>query len=97
LFTREDGAAIRPGYASRRFVALTAKADLPTIRMHDLRHTSATIGLDAGVPTKVMSVRLGHSTTKITADIYQHVHDASARDAADRIASAIRTLRRTEA
>ena len=43
------------------------------IRLHDLRHTSATLLLDEGIPLKVVSERLGHSSVSITADLYQHV------------------------
>ncbi len=43
------------------------------IRLHDLRHTSASLALNAGIPMKVVSDRLGHSTIAITADLYTHV------------------------
>jgi integrase len=51
-------------------------AGLPRIRFHDLRHTHASLGLAAGVPAKVMSECLGHSTSSSTADAYQHVTPA---------------------
>ncbi len=43
---------------------------LPRIRLHDLRHTWATLALQAGIHPKVVSERLGHSTIAITLDIY---------------------------
>ncbi len=43
------------------------------IRLHDLRHTWATLALQAGMHPKVVSERLGHATTSITLDIYSHV------------------------
>lgn len=46
---------------------------LPYIRLHDLRHTHATLLLKAGVPIKVVSERLGHSTPGFTMATYQHV------------------------
>lgn len=46
---------------------------LPKIRFHDLRHSHATALLIAGVPVKVISERLGHSSIDITQDIYSHV------------------------
>jgi len=58
-------------------------------RTHDLRHTSASLALSAGVPMKVVSERLGHSSTAITADLYTHVAPLLAQDAADRIAAVI--------
>ncbi len=86
VFTREDGSALRPDYVSHLFGTLVERAELPRIRLHDLRHTNASLALAAGVPLKVVSQRLGHSTTAITSDLYTHVIPAVARDAADRIA-----------
>jgi len=58
-------------------------------RVHQLRHTSASLALSADVAMKVVSVRLGHSSTGFTADWYTHVVPASAREAADKIADAV--------
>jgi hypothetical protein len=69
-------------FATRHFQALTARAGLPKIRLHDLRHTNASLALDAGVTLKVVSERLGHTTTAITADIYTHVSSSVGRSAA---------------
>ncbi|MGH8890157.1 MAG: tyrosine-type recombinase/integrase, partial [Acidothermaceae bacterium] len=71
------------------FQRLIARANLPKIRFHDLRHTNASIALAAGLPMKTVSDRLGHSTTVITSDLYTHVVPAVARDASQRIANAI--------
>lgn len=86
VFTREDGSPLRPDYVSHLFGTLVERAELPRIRPHDLRHTNASLALAAGVPLKVVSQRLGHSTTAITSDLYTHVIPAVAREAADRIA-----------
>lgn len=59
------------------------------IRLHDLRHGWATLALKAGVPLKVVSERLGHTTTTITADIYSHVTSGMQTDAAEKVASLI--------
>jgi integrase len=59
--------------ATRRFVTACERAAVPKIRLHDLRHTWATLALLAGVHPKVVSERLGHATTSITLDIYSHV------------------------
>ena len=50
-----------------------AKTTLPRIRLHDLRHTWATLALAAGVHAKVVQERLGHSTIALTADVYGHL------------------------
>jgi integrase len=61
------------------------------IRLHDLRHTWATLALQAGIHPKVVSERLGHATSGITLDIYSHVQpelDASAASTVARLFSA---------
>ena len=60
---------------------------LPTIRLHDLHHTHATLLLADGVPVKVVSERLGHASATITLTVYQHVHPGMGRQAADRFAA----------
>ena len=89
VFAWEDGAPLTPDHIFRRFQRLAAAAKLPRIRLHDLRHTSASLALAAGVPMKVVSDRLGHSSTTITADLYTHVVPAVARDAAEAIAGIV--------
>jgi len=85
VFTYPDGRVLQPGYVTQKFRRDAQRAGLPSIRFHGLRHTSASLALAAGVPMKVVSDRLGHSTTTITADLYSHVLPAVARDAADAI------------
>ena len=57
----------------RYFRPLLEKAGLPLIRFHDLRHTAATLMLNARVDVKVVSEVLGHSQAAFTMDRYQHV------------------------
>lgn len=66
---------------------------LPTIRLHDLRHTHATLGLAAGVPVKVMQERLGHASSQITLDLYSHVIPGMQADAAAKIGDLLRSVR----
>ncbi len=68
LFTCPDGRPLLPQYVTKHFQLLSKWAGLPVIRLHDLRHTSASLALAAGVDLKVVSDRLGHSTTTISAD-----------------------------
>ena len=58
---------------NRCFRPLLAKAGLPQIRFHDLRHTAATLLLHQGVHPKVVSEMLGHSSIGMTLDVYSHV------------------------
>lgn len=54
VFTREDGSGLRPEYVTRHFHDLAKRANLPVIRLHDLRHTHASVALAAGVDLKVV-------------------------------------------
>jgi integrase len=89
VFCDELGAPIRPDWFSREFRRLLRRAGLPEIRLHDIRHTYATLALKAGMHPKVVSERLGHATVGITLDLYSHVTPSIARDAADVVASRI--------
>jgi integrase len=62
---------------------------LPTIPLHGLRHTYATLALSAGVNPRIVSGRLGHSTVALTLDIYSHVLPQADQEAADKIAALI--------
>ncbi len=55
---------------------------MPVIRLHDLRHTHATLLIKSGVPVKVVSERLGHATPTFTIETYQHVLPGMQADAA---------------
>ena len=90
VFTREDGLPLRPEYATRHFMALVSRMGLPRIRLHDLRHTHATLALAAGVEMKIVSDRLGHSQISVTADLYTQVTRGVARTAANQIADVLR-------
>lgn len=60
------------------------------IKFHALRHTSATLALNAGVPGKVVSHRLGHGRTEITMNIYAYALPSMQKDAAARIGGQLR-------
>jgi integrase len=89
VFTREDGTPLRPGWISTRFVTLAARAGLPPIRFHDLRHGTASMLLAAGQPAKVISELLGHATVAFTMDVYTEVAEELADAAAAAIAAYI--------
>ncbi|WP_432051511.1 tyrosine-type recombinase/integrase [Streptomyces xiamenensis] len=82
VFTLEDGTSYNPDYFSDRFETLYKWADFPPIRLHDTRHTSATLSLRAGVAPVVIQRRLGHATLAITSDIYTGVLPSVSRKAA---------------
>lgn len=85
VLTNELGGFVRPQWMSYEWRKLIERSDLPTIRLHDLRHTHATLALKAGVHPKVVSARLGHATVGITLDLYSHVVPSLAKDAAEQI------------
>lgn len=89
VFARADGRPYHPERLSRAFKAQVRAAGLPDIRLHDLRHTWATLALQAGIPAKIVQDRLGHSTVAITLNIYSHVTPQLQSDAASTVAALI--------
>jgi integrase len=89
VFTDELGGPVQPDRFSKSFDRIVRDAELPRIRLHDLRHSYATLALKAGVHPKVVSERLGHSTIAITLDLYSHVAQGLDADAAELVASRI--------
>lgn len=85
----ENGDPVHPSWVTHRFADLIAEAGVPKLRLHDLRHTYATLGLEAGIDPRVMADRLGHASTYVTQDVYQHVSAKVEREAAERISRAI--------
>ncbi len=73
IISTKAGTPINPANVRRSFNNLLQQTGLRHIRVHDLRHTSATLLLRAGVPAKIVSERLGHATTGVTLDLYSHV------------------------
>jgi integrase len=87
VVAKENGEPIHPHTFSQSFERIIAKAGLRRIRLHDLRHTHASLALKAGVPVKVISERLGHESPAFTLKQYAHVipgmqAEAAAQDAA---------------
>lgn len=90
IFGNLDGELRSPNEVGRRWryrvkSAQEAIPDLPTVTLKGLRHTHATLLLQAGVQPKVVQERLGHSTIAITMNIYSHVMPSMQRDAVDRL------------
>lgn len=73
VFAHPDGTAWDPSTITHAFKNIIRKAGLPRVRLHDLRHTHATLMLKAGVHPKIVQERLGHSTIATTIDTYSHV------------------------
>lgn len=73
VFTTKSGRPIHPRNLLRSFKQLLRDAGLPETRFHDLRHTSASLMLNHGVPLIVVARRLGHARPSITLDVYGHL------------------------
>lgn len=94
VFCREDGSPVHPETFSTAFECHQRRAGVRMIRLHDCRHTAATLALEVGVPTEVVSKWLGHSSVAITQDIYQHVTPSMMEDAGERLSAAINRHRK---
>lgn len=89
VFCGLDGRPLHPSDVSKRFDRLVRSSGLPRIRFHDLRHSHATLALQAGVHPKVVSERLGHSDIAITLNTYSHAIPAMEADAAEKVAQLV--------
>ncbi|MDU4959632.1 MAG: site-specific integrase [Sporomusaceae bacterium] len=90
VFCREDGMPLYPDVLDNRFHALLTKAELPHFRIHDLRHTFATMMLKQDVHAKVVQEILGHSTIGVTLDTYSHVLPGITSEAMGKMQAVIR-------
>lgn len=90
VFTKPDGAWVHPDIFSQIFDRVVARIAVPEITLHDLRHTHATLLLQAGVPVKVVCERLGHSNPAFTMSVYQHVLPGMQAEAAVAFAQVLR-------
>jgi integrase len=88
VFTDAVGQPLQPRTVGKAWRAAADRLGLD-VRLHDLRHTAASLMLGAGVPLKVVSEALGHSSIAITADVYAHVTPDLRREAADAIDRAL--------
>lgn len=87
------GTPINPNNVTRSFDAVVKRAGLRRIRVHDLRHTHATMLLRSGVHPKVVSERLGHASIAITLDTYSQVLPDSQDAAADAMSAIMAGVR----
>jgi integrase len=89
VVAQADGSPLRPHSLGQEWVRFLAKAQLPRIKFHNLRHSHATHMLLSNVHPKIVSERLGHSKIGITLDLYSHVMPNMQEDAAARIDEAV--------
>lgn len=83
VFTWPDGRPFTPDYVSRKFAQVIDKSDLPHIRFHDLRHTTASLLISNGYSMKHVQEWLGHGDIGTTMNIYSHLDFAEKVEVAD--------------
>jgi integrase len=90
LMCFEDGRLLHPDTITRRFNRLVDRAGIRRIRLHDVRHTYATVSIDAGIDPKIISDRVGHANMAVTFQVYTHRSTGRDRQAAEQIGELIR-------
>jgi integrase len=89
VFAPPNGPPIDPQRDWTEWKVLLREAGVRDARLHDARHTAATLLLTQGVAVRVAMAILGHSSSQLTRDTYQHVVPELARDAMDLVGSAL--------
>jgi len=90
VFTSDHGQPLDPDGALRdAFKAILKKAELPNIRLHDLRHSAASLLLALNIHPRVVMELLGHSQISLTMDTYSHTVPGILRDAIDKLGAAL--------
>ena len=90
VFPSPTGGPISPDSVNNMLKRVLARAGIPKVRFHDLRHTFATIALQNGVDIKTVSGMLGHFSAGFTLDTYAHVTTAAQKEAADTIGNVLK-------
>jgi integrase len=85
VFCREDGRPLEATNLTPVLHRILKRAGLPRVRVHDLRHTAATLYLARGENPKIVQELLGHSTITLTLDTYSHVTPAIHAEAAKKM------------
>ena len=83
VFSTAEGKPLRPNTVSRAWTMLAARAGVRVIRLHDARHTHASLMLKQGVHPKIVQERLGHGSIQVTLDTYSHVAPGLQKAAAE--------------
>ncbi|MGG1518748.1 site-specific integrase [Paenibacillus oryzisoli] len=90
VFTRDDGKPYRVNSVTERFKEFLENNNLPRLRLHDLRHSFASILYDEGVDLLAISQALGHSDLSTTSRVYLHTFDKNHKNTVSAMSSALR-------
>jgi len=93
VFSQPDGRPLRPNTITRAWKSIAIRAGVKVIRLHDARHTHASLMLKQGIHPKVVQERLGHASIQITLDTYSHVAPGLQEVAALRFDEALQNVR----
>ena len=89
LFTWEDGRPVLPDYVTKTFVKSQTGIEVPRLKLHEARHTHATLLLREGVPVHIVAKRLGHKDASVTLDVYADAIPADDDRAVDVFSKAV--------
>jgi len=97
VFGTLEGKPLRPNTITRAWAILAARAGVKVIRLHDARHTHASLMLKQGIHPKIVQERLGHASIQMTLDTYSHVTPGLQQAAAERFDELLNHRRENEA
>lgn len=81
VFVSATGTPVDPNNLGRAFNTLCNVAGVRHVRLHDLRHTYASLALRRGIPAEIVSEKLGHANVGFTLSVYRHLYDVERREA----------------
>lgn len=96
IFSTLESKPLRPNTVTRAWTLLAARAGVKVIRLHDARHTHASIMLKQGIHPKIVQERLGHSSIAMTLDTYSHVAPGLQQAAAESFDKTLNPKRENE-
>lgn len=88
IFCQDDGTPWKPDYVTRRFQAIARAAGLPPIKLHEGRHSAASLARDAAVDPEIRRKTLGHADAAMTSH-YTHIEAQAHRAAAEAVAALV--------
>jgi integrase len=97
VFSDLNGKPLLPNTVTHAWIKLVRRIGLQGIRLHDARHSHASLMLKAGTHPKIVQERLGHSSVTITLDTYSHVTPGLQEAAAARFDELVSPKRENEA
>ena len=92
VFTNDLGRHLCTFTVYNSFKRIVKAMGIPEVRLHDLRHSYATLAIQNGIDYKTISNNLGHATVAFTMDVYATVTMTMQKDSASKMESFIQSL-----